>query len=311
MRLFSQGGNVKMIHDRGMVLQLQNFSVHDGNGVRTVIFLPGCPLRCKWCANPETWTPHSKIAVNQKKCVSCGCCHAACPKGINPSLPGNLDSACDFCGRCVEACGQNALEILCSPKTVHNVVQVIKRQEIFYRYSDGGVTFSGGEPTVQIGFMRAIAERLDTLGIDMCIETCGHFVWECVQDVFAKFSHVFFDIKCMDNALHKQLTGIGNELILKNSICVHRTGVPMTVRIPCVKNVNLTEENLAATAEFMHKYLPNANVELLPYHCLYQEKYIRLGLGEHLNIYPVPEDGDMRMAAEIFQRIGVSVVSFN
>jgi len=250
---------MEQVEDSGLVLQMQSFSVHDGEGIRTTIFLHGCPLRCKWCANPESWT------MDEEKCMRL---------------------------------------------RVEDVIKKIGRDEIFYRYSNGGVTFSGGEPTVQHEFLRGLVRQLDRRGIDMWIETCGYFDWNTVKDIFGHFSHVFYDIKCMDSSLHQELTGKGNQIILENAGRIHDQGTGMTIRIPLMRGVNLTEENLKATAEFMKKYLPKADIELLPYHNLGHEKYKAHGLEAHINHYESPDQEELKYAEALLAGAGVKIISY-
>lgn len=301
---------MKMLNDTGTVLQVQSFSLHDGEGIRTVIFLPGCPLRCKWCANPETWTAEPKLAFYHQKCLACGRCKKTCPQGIYPAMEKAADKGCSLCGRCVSACKNKALAILCKQSTVHDITKKIRRDEIFFRHSNGGVTFSGGEPTVQQFFLRAIAEELYNAGIDMWIETCGYFNWEDVHDIFAKFSHVFYDLKCMDSNLHVQLTGAHNRIIVENAIRIHKTGVPMTIRIPCVKGANFTNENIAATAIFVRDNLGGADIELLPYHNYGNEKYTALKMTQYLNQYEPPSSKEISEAEAIINDAGVKTISY-
>jgi len=250
---------MEQVNDSGLVLQLQSFSVHDGDGIRTTVFLHGCPLRCKWCANPDSWT---------------------------------MD------------------ETKCRRMTAEEVLKKISRDEIFYRFSNGGVTFSGGEPTVQHEFLRGLVQKLEHRGIDMWIETCGYFDWYIVHDIFDYFSHVFLDIKCMDSNLHRELTGKENQLILDNARRIFERGCDITIRIPVMKNVNFTEENLAETAAFMKKYLPCADIELLPYHNLGHEKYKAHGLEDHIYDYVAPSKEELAKAEEMLRDLGVKTISY-
>lgn len=245
--------------DKGLVLQIQSFSVHDGDGIRTTIFLHGCPLRCKWCANPDSWS------MDQRTCTE---------------------------------------------MTVQEVIKKVNRDEIFFRYSNGGVTFSGGEPTVQHEFLRVLADSLEQRGIDMWIETCGYFDWQAAGDLFKHFTHVFFDLKCMDDDLHQRLTGKSNQLILNNARQIHALGGDMTIRLPAMRAVNLTKENLTATAEFMKRYLPGADIELLPYHNLGHEKYKAHGLERYIHHFETPDQTELEWAEALLHKAGVKTISY-
>ena len=245
----------------GIILQLQKLSVDDGEGIRTVIFLPGCPLRCQWCANPEAWD--------------------------------------------LKACRDGAAAFLCEQTSVSQVVSQVERDAVFFRFSGGGVTFSGGEPTVQEGFLRALTEAFDNRGISMWMETCGHFNFDDLKDVLVKMEHIFYDIKCMDSALHKSLTGVDNDLILENAAKLHQLGVPVTVRIPAIKDVNFTEENLTETARFMRENLPGAAVGFLPYHNLGKEKYEKLEMENSFREFAAPSKQEIAEAKALFKKHGI------
>ena len=295
----------------GMLLQMQPFSVNDGQGIRTLIFLPGCNLRCQWCSNPETWTPEPKLAFYGNKCLGCGHCRSVCPKGIFPAERQAAAQGCDACGLCAAECPGKALAVLCRSATADEIVKRALRDEIFYRHSGGGVTFSGGEPLYQEAFLRELSLRFERLGIDMWIETCGVYQWDRVSDIFARLSHVFFDLKCMDSGLHRKLTGAPNDVILENAVHVHDLGLPMTVRIPCVKGVNFTTENIGATAKFMSMRLPKAEVELLPYHNFGSDKYRALGMEDRLHEeFQKPEKEDLEAAKQVFRGYGVKVTEY-
>ena len=234
-------------------MPLQKYSVDDGAGVRTVIFLPGCPLRCKWCANPESWELSGKFAGYHQKI------------------------------------------------SVSEVVRRVERDAVFFRYSGGGVTFSGGEPTVQTDFLRALTREFSIRGISMWLETCGYFDFDDVKDILSQMEHIYYDIKCIDGELHKELTGRDNALILKNAALLYALEIPVTVRVPVIKNINFTEKNLEATARFMRENLPGADIEFLPYHNLGKEKYEALGLAECLREFTAPDKGEIDRAKSLFQ----------
>jgi len=236
----------------GSIMPLQKFSVDDGAGVRTMVFLPGCPLRCKWCSNPESWELSAKFSQYHQ-----------------------VISACD-------------------------VVRQVERDAVFFRYSGGGVTFSGGEPTVQTDFLRALACGFESKGISMWMETCGYFNFNKVKDILVKMEHVLYDIKCMDSALHKNLTGADNYLILENAIKLYALGVPITVRLPALNGVNFTEKNLKTTARFMRENLPGADIEFLPYHSLGKEKYEALGIMACWHEFAAPGIEEIETAKELF-----------
>ncbi len=294
----------------GIVIQMQDYSIHDGDGVRTTIFLAGCKLRCQWCANPESWTPKSKLVFYRHKCIGCMKCAQACPQNLIPCNMERPNDACTTCGKCVEVCAQKALDIACIEKSAAELVKKLERDALFFRYSGGGVTFSGGEPFLQHKFLRVLLKRLEELGIDSWVETCGYFDFEAVQDLIPKFSHFFLDLKHMDSAKHKEFTGCGNEKILENAIKIYATGVPMTIRIPTIVEVNLDDNNLEKTAQFMKNNLPTATIELLPYHELGKAKYISLGMEDKFVKFTTPTEEEISHAYDIFKAYGIEIVEY-
>jgi pyruvate formate lyase activating enzyme len=193
---------------------------------------------------------------------------------------------------------------------VAEIVKKIRREEVFFRYSGGGVTFSGGEPLFQLPFLRSLARELSQAGIDLWLETSGFFPWGEAADVFSFFSHVFLDLKCMDREKHRTFTGQDNSLILKNAARIVKMDVPITVRVPCVPGLSFTEENLKATALFMKNFLPGADVELLPCHDLGKEKYKALDKEREFRPYITPPASAIEEAREFFHKNGVKTVSY-
>lgn len=294
----------------GVVIQMQDYSIHDGDGVRTTIFLAGCKLRCQWCANPESWTQERKLVFYRHKCIDCMKCALVCPINLIPSKMERPNDVCTACGKCVEVCPKKALDTACTEKNADDLLKKIERDALFFRYTGGGVTFSGGEPFLQHKFLRTLLDRFEELGVDSWVETCGYFNFEAVQDLLPKFSHIFMDIKHMNSQKHKEFTGCGNELILENAKKIYAIGVPMTIRIPSIVEVNLDDENLEQTAQFIHNYLPTADVELLPYHELGKAKYISLGIEDKFNQFTTPTEEQLNHAYEIFKNHGIEIVEY-
>lgn len=297
--------------DKGILLQMQDYSIHDGYGVRTTIFLAGCPLRCKWCANPESHTTNSKLIYYKHKCKDCGKCAAVCPKSLSPTTMERPNPSCDACGLCVNACPNKALDIACTQYSADDIVSRIKRDAIFFRFTGGGVTFSGGEPFGQKDFLRTLAHKFFSMGIGMWIETCGYFNFSEVKDIIEMLDHVFMDIKHMDSNIHEEYTGVGNELILQNAVKIYEMNIPITIRIPSIPGLNLTEENIKNTAIFMRKHMPKAEIELLPYHELGKAKYIALGREDSFTTFTVPTKEALNKAYEIFAEHGIKIGEYS
>lgn len=297
--------------NKGILLQMQDYSIHDGDGVRTTIFLAGCPLRCKWCANPESHTTEPKLVYYKHKCKDCGKCAAVCPQGLSPTTMQRPNPVCDVCGLCAEACPAKALAVACTAHDIEQIVARIKRDAIFFRFTGGGVTFSGGEPFVQADFLRMLANKFFSLGIGMWVETCGYFDFDAVKDILELLDHVFIDIKHMDSATHAQCTGVGNELILANAVKIYEMNIPVTVRIPSISGLNLTTENIEATAAFMAEHMPGAEIELLPYHELGKAKYIALGREADFTSFTTPTQEALDAAYAVFTAHNIKIGEYS
>lgn len=287
--------------EKGYVSQIQNFSVNDGNGIRTTIFLSGCPLRCKWCCNPETWTVKPKLAVFKEKCVKCGKCIEVCP---------TKQKNCVACGRCVNVCSYGARKIVGRYMSVKEVMDQIRKNMVFFRESNGGITFSGGEATFQQNFLRALVDESYSIGIDMAIETSGYFIWDEVKDIFEKLDFIFVDIKNMDEKEHIELTGVSNKLILENIKRIGKLKKETVVRIPLVAGINDKEENITAAAEYVKKYVPNGKIEILPYHNLGEGKYETIGLGRFKNEFVTPGSDEVDSVKQLICSTGVELADY-
>lgn len=270
----------------GCVFQVQRWSVQDGDGIRSTVFLKGCPLRCRWCANPESWNPQPEVMFFREKCSGCGRCVPVCDTGAAGEANQSL---CRHCGACARVCPSGARQTAGRWMTVEEVVKSLQRDAVFYRESGGGVTFSGGEPFAQPEFLRQLVKGCVRLGLDTAVETCGCFDWDAVQDIVRELDCAFVDVKHMDDAEHRRLTGSGNCRILENVSRLART-VPRTiVRVPLIAGVNDGEENLRALCGFLRADAPVAGVELLPYHDLGVSKGRALGREAELFAAPARE----------------------
>lgn len=269
---------------RAMIVDLKRNSLDDGPGIRTLIFFKGCPLRCVWCHNPETKHVYEELMFDSKVCISCGDCVQVCNKhAIDLNNPQRINrELCDSCMKCVDICPSGALKRAGRLYTIYTLFSEIMKDEPFYRYSSGGVTFSGGEPTVYMHFLSEISVKLKSAGIHLNIETCGlynHALFDKL--VLPYLDMVFFDIKFIDPILHKKYTGTTNTVILQNFLRLHDKGsIAVTPRVPLIPDITTTEENLVSIANFLDKN-GIKKVELLPYNPLWTDK--SLGLGHKLD----------------------------
>ncbi|PLX33537.1 MAG: glycyl-radical enzyme activating protein [Clostridiales bacterium] len=301
-----------MKDSKGIVTEIQRWSLNDGDGIRTTVFLKGCPLRCAWCHNPETHAMNPELTYKRDACVSCGKCVEVCPQNaLRLSDKGVLVERrfCDACGVCVEGCKNKALSITGRIMTTEEVMDIIEKDSVFYRVSGGGVTFSGGEPTIQREFMESLLDDCQAMGIDTAIETAMHFRWEDVEPILGKVDMIFADIKHMDSPQHEKWTGVGNEAILENLKRASALGKEIVVRIPLVEGINDTDKNIRDTVDFINDNLSVKGVELLPYHNLARDKYESLNksFAEGLRR---PSKERMEEIKKAFSMSGIKTVSF-
>ena len=277
----------------GLIFDIQRFSVHDGPGIRTTVFLKGCSLHCFWCHNPEGIRPQVEVQFLPERCLHCGACFAVCPQGAQGEEDGRRvyrRDVCIACGRCAETCYAEALMLVGRWVTAEQVVDEVMRDRAFYRTSGGGVTLSGGEPALQPAFSLAILERCHEADIHMAIETAGNVHWNALETLLPMTDLVMMDLKHLDPAKHKAATGVGNERILANARRLAQTDKPLIFRIPVVPSVNDTIEEIGAIAAFVHGLVElrearrngtapaPISLELLPFHRLAADKYRSLGL---------------------------------
>lgn len=297
--------NESLGNSRGIIYNIQRFSIHDGNGIRTIFFMKGCPLKCIWCCNPESQSIEQEILFLRDKCIGCFNCIRSCPYN---AMDIDRDK-CKTCGSCTRVCPANAKRVSGRYITVDEVANEAEKDRIFYRNSEGGITFSGGEPTLQHEFVAASAKKCKHLDIHTAIETCGYNTWDHVSHVLEYIDEIFYDIKHMDPDKHKVLTGVTNELILDNARKVAALGKKITFRLPLVPGCNDEEENVVATADFI-KSITNDNVffEILPYHRLGEMKFEWLDRVYELSGTETPPEEQVARYADFFKSKGCNIV---
>lgn len=268
----------------GTVFNVQKFSMHDGQGIRTLVFLKGCPLRCRWCSNPESQRRDPERAFNPTRCLTakvCGRCVEGCPTGALTVIDDLIRydrRLCTECGLCVPACPTGAQSFYGQLMNVDAILKQVERDDVFYSRSNGGLTLSGGEPMAQPEFALALLREAGRRRIHTTIETCGHYPTELIDQACRVLDALIYDIKSLDNEKHKEFTGVGNELILQNieHVWTHFPDLPVLVRTPVVPGFNDTIEGILG----IRKMLPrrsNISFEALAYHRMGLPKYAYLG----------------------------------
>jgi pyruvate formate lyase activating enzyme len=295
----------------GIVFDIERFAVHDGPGIRTLVFLKGCPLSCLWCENPESQAVSPQLMYYPDKCIGCGDCIPACPAGANGARNSRIHfdrTRCRDCLKCVEVCPSRARERCGTPMTVEEVMDVVRKDRPFYAESGGGVTLSGGEPLIQMSFIGEVLKACKDESIHTAIETSGYADWDGFNDVLEFVDLILFDVKQMDPQVHKKTTGVDNRLILQNLKSIDDACIPIIVRIPLIPGYNDEEENLIKTAEFLSDLKHVGAVHLLPYHNLGGYKYRLLGMQYDLEDLDKPDDENIARAAALFKSYSFKVV---
>jgi pyruvate formate lyase activating enzyme len=297
---------------RGVVFNLQHYSIHDGPGIRTTVFLMGCPLKCIWCQNPESQHVKPALFFNQEICTGCGTCLWVCPEKVIRLFEGISKTDRTRCaghGKCVEACPNEARSLMGREMSALEVFEDVRADAIFYKGSGGGVTLSGGDPIVQPTFATGILKLCREAGFHTAMETCGFAKWEILEGILKHTDLVLYDIKHMESASHKELTGVPNELILENARKIHQElKLPMLARIPIIPGYNDSQENLETTARFIKHDLGSPKVYLLPYHRLGEVKYHRMEQPDKITEIDPPGEDDMASLVKIFESEGLKAV---
>jgi pyruvate formate lyase activating enzyme len=281
----------------GLVFNIQRFSVHDGPGVRTTVFLKGCPLSCSWCHNPESQEVSPSFVRLRHRCMQCGRCSDE--ELANPVVVGK--DACD-----VEACPTGALQHVGERMDVDTLVRALLRDGIFFDESGGGVTISGGEPLVQAPFVSAVLRRLRAEGVHTALDTCGFGPWEHLRDAAANADLVLYDLKLMDAARHEAATGVSNARILENLRALAAAHANIWIRIPVIPAINDDDENMAATADFLRTLPSIRHISLLPYHPTGEVKFARLGKPYALHGTATPAPDQLDAIATRFHERGLT-----
>lgn len=289
----------------GQIFNIQRYSTHDGPGIRTTVFLKGCPLSCFWCQNPESQKSQPEILFREDKCTLCGRCIEVCPNGANSIVDGRMTidrTLCESCGDCVIPCIPQAREIEGSTMTVGEVIKEVKKDLRLYANSGGGMTLSGGDCEAQVDFSEAILKAAHEETIHTAVEITGAFPWKIVKRITDHADFIYYDLKHMDDDKHKEGTGISNKLVKENAKNLVKEAKTIYFRTPLIPGFNDSREDIQAIVDFIRDELhlsPAERLELLPYNELGENKYHRLGRGqEALNL-----EGFKRQSEDYFNEL--------
>lgn len=297
---------------KACVFDIQPYSIHDGPGIRTTVFLKGCPLRCLWCHNPESNEHVPQLMYYAVKCVGCMACVAACGQHAIAFDSGKVRTdrnLCTNCGNCCNVCLYHAREIKGTLMDVSEVFEKVAEDRLFFENSGGGVTISGGEPLAQPGFTAELLRRCRQAGIHTAVETCGYASEAVMAQVAREADLILYDIKAMDSTLHERLTGVGNARILSNLVMLRQQlHKKVIIRVPVVPGLNDREENFRELALFIKNKLgPDVPVHLLPYHSLGDAKLESLELPQRSLDTGPPPDTQMQALQDLVGSYGLTV----
>lgn len=293
----------------GLVFNIQKYSVQDGPGIRTTVFLKGCPLCCAWCHNPEGIAPGRQIVVVESRCIACGECREACPFAESIGGDGVLSTrgdACTLCEECVDACPTGARQVVGKEMGVEDILDAVLRDRVFYEESGGGVTFSGGEPLMQPEFLRAALEACRAQGIHTAVDTCGFARADLLLGIAPLTDLFLFDLKFIDNTKHRHYCGVSNVSILENLRRLSQVHENLWLRVPVIPGVNDSDADLDAVAHFALSIPRVRQINLLPYHKTGLQKFRRLGETYELEDVQPPSAESMHRAINKFRALGLA-----
>lgn len=293
----------------GRIVDIKRLAVHDGPGIRTTIFMKGCPLRCRWCHNPESIDLMPEIGYFPRKCIGCGKCAAVCPEHAHLFIDGKHSfkrERCTGCGRCVDACPTEALERYGRKISVEDAVAAVLADLTFYKQSGGGGTVSGGEPLLQDKFCAELFHRLKKVGVHCAVDTSGAVPWSAFESVLPYTDMFLYDLKHTDDVRHKEQVGASNRTIIANLRRLAQCDIPVEVRIPVIPGFNDDDDSMIATGKLLGELDNIIGVRLLPYH-LAHSKYLSVGHAYTMLEIELPLPEQIKHVSELLQQFGLIV----
>ncbi len=295
---------------KGRIFNIEKYAIHDGPGIRTTVFFKGCPLRCWWCHNPEGQNQKLELTYRENRCIGCGECAENCTRRALSLLSQHVvlnRESCNMCGVCAQICPSEALSVIGKEMSVEETVREIERDRVFYDESEGGVTFSGGEPLLQPNFLEKMLDECGEKRIHTTLDTSGYASPEVINRIRSKVDLFLYDIKIMDNAKHRKYTGVSNKLILQNLERLAKNGSNIMISLPIVMGINDDDENIFRTCEFISSLPGVEHVSLLPYHKTGVDKYKNLGRSYRLNSIQPPSSQKTKEIKEKLEAAGLKV----
>lgn len=301
---------------RQRIFDIQRFSIHDGPGIRTTVFIKGCPLRCLWCSNPESISPEPQLSYTEQRCIGCGACFPVCkPGALKPDAGGKAAlewARCDQGLGCVPTCDPKALETVGREVTTEEVMEIVLRDKDYYAASGGGITLSGGDPLFNPDLCHALLCEARARGIHTCVETSGYGEWEAIARLTPVVDLWLFDYKETDPKRHYEFTGVSNTLILGNLRKLHAAGAKILLRCPMIPDHNARDDHLDGIAALAAELPRLVGVELLPYFDLWRGKLKRFGLTSRLPDSVKPPDRQTAYSWNAYlRRRGVRLVGMD
>ena len=296
----------------GSIASIKRYMIHDGPGIRTVIFMKGCPLRCLWCSSPQTWRVEPAVIFVKSRCIVCGRCVEECPEHAIHDVQGlkTIDrNACTLCGVCTDVCPSEALKLDCTQMTVGDVMEIIEKDRAFYEKSGGGVTFSGGEPFYQCEFLQDMLKSCKKADIHTALETTGQVEWSILEQLLPLVDLLLYDVKHLDSKTHEELTGKRNDTIQENLKRIAERGKPpLEIHFPLIPGCNDSQSNIDALLNTMES-LGLKKLDLFPFHLLGSHEYDELGIDYVMKNRKVPTEEQIGRVKKYIRSRGFELVS--